>query len=149
MQKMRKTAFRLQATSKKRWKRPAARERNAKNAKNSVSLTSDERKTEKVGLRGIPKGWNSEKQCFGMSRRVVFLKNELSGSPEASEFEKISFRGVPKLKKSEKQVFGESRSSKNLKNRFSGSPETYLSLKLQTYWNQNNPKRQEGGCVKV
>ena len=84
-----------------------------------------------------------------MPRRVVFLKNEPSGSPEASKSEKISFRGVPKLEKSEKQVFGESRSSKNLKNRFSGSPETYLSLKLQTYGNQNNPKRQEGGCVKV
>ena len=84
-----------------------------------------------------------------MPRRVVFLKNEPSGSPEASKSEKISFRGVPKLKKSEKQVFGESRNSKNLKNRFSGSPETYLSLKLQTYGNQNNPKRQERGCGKV
>ena len=84
-----------------------------------------------------------------MPRSLKILKNKLSGCPEASKSRKISFRGVPKLEKSEKQVFGESRSSKNLKNRFSGSPETYLSLKLQTYGNQNNPKRQERGCVKV
>ncbi|WP_315562709.1 hypothetical protein, partial [Segatella oris] len=51
MQKMRKTAFRLQATSEKRGKWPVARERNAENAKNSVSLASDERKTGKVACR--------------------------------------------------------------------------------------------------
>ena len=61
----------------------------------------------------------------------------------------MSRRGVPKPQNLKKEAFGESRNSKNLKNRFSGGPETYLSLKLQTYGNQNNPKRQEGGCVKV
>ena len=36
------------------------------------------------------------------------------------------------------------RSLEILKNKLSGSPEIRLSLKLQTYGNQNNPKRQEG-----
>ncbi|WP_315563171.1 hypothetical protein, partial [Segatella oris] len=58
----------------------------SKIAKNSVSLASDERKTRKIVLRGIPKGRNSEKQGFGMPRRVVFCENEPSGSPEASKF---------------------------------------------------------------
>ena len=51
MQKTRKTTFRLQATSEKRGKQPVARERNAKNGKNSVSLASDEQKTMKTACR--------------------------------------------------------------------------------------------------
>ena len=51
-------------------------------------------KTGKMGLRGIPKGWNSEKQCFGMPWQVVFLKNEPSGSPEARKTWKTSRRGA-------------------------------------------------------
>ena len=67
-------------------------------------LTLETSENGKIGLRGIPRDRNSEKQCFGIPRRVVFLENEPSGSPE-----------------------------------------TYLSLiKLQTYENQNRPKRQEG-----
>ena len=67
-------------------KQPVARSFSSKIAKNSVSLASDERKMGKIVLRGIPKGRNSEKQCFGMPRRVVFCENEPSGSPEASKF---------------------------------------------------------------
>ena len=94
--KMLKIIHRSWATSEKRWK---------------------------VGLRGVPKGWNSEKQCFGMPRRLIFGENEPSGGPEASKFQKTSFRGIPKLWKFEKQAFGGSRSSENLKNGSSGYPE--------------------------
>ena len=118
-----RTDFPPRGKAKKCWKSFVARERNAENAKNSVSLASDERKTRKIVLRGIPKGRNSEKQCFGMPRRVVFGENEPSGSPEASKFQEISFRGVPKPQNFKKQAFGESRSSKNLKNGTSGCPE--------------------------
>ena len=48
---MRKTAFRLQATSGKHRKLFIARERNAENEKNSVSFVSDERKTMKTAHR--------------------------------------------------------------------------------------------------
>ena len=85
-QKMPQAAFSTPWKAKKRRKSFVARERNVEIAKNSVSLASDERKTRKIVLRGIPKGRNSEKQGFGMPRRVVFCENEPSGSPEASKF---------------------------------------------------------------
>ena len=124
LQKMGKTTFRLQAMSRKHRKEPVAHGFSSENGENSISLTSNERKAQKNVLRGIPKGRNSEKQCFGMPRRVVFCENEPSGSPEASKFQKTSFRGAPKREKSEKYAFGESRSSKNLKSSSSGRPET-------------------------
>ena len=54
--------------------------------KTAFRLRAMSKKTRKIVLRGIPKGRNSEKQCFGMPRRVVFCENEPSGSPEASKF---------------------------------------------------------------
>ena len=92
------------------WKSFVARERRAKNGENGLSLVSEmqkmrktafrsqatSKKTGKVELRGIPKGWNSEKQCFGMPRRVVFGENEPSGSPEARKIWKKGPRDAPK-----------------------------------------------------
>ena len=135
--KTRKTACRSCFFIENYQKQRFACERQAKNAENSlslvffslkivensVSLASDERKMGKIVLRGTPKDRNSEKQCFGMPRRVVFCENEPSGSPEASKFWKTSFRGAPKPQNFEKQAFGESRSSKNLKSESSGCPE--------------------------
>ena len=86
LQKLLKTAFRLRAMSEKRGKQSVACGFSSKIAEDSVSLASDERKMTKIVLRGIPKGRNSEKQDFGMPRRVVFCENEPSGSPEASKF---------------------------------------------------------------
>ena len=80
-----------------------------------LRLQATSEKTMKIVLRGIPKGRNSEKQCFGMPRRVVFCENEPSGSPEASKIRKTIFRGVPKLEKSEKRVLGASRNMKTMK----------------------------------
>ena len=121
-----KTARRLCFFIENCQKRRFACKRRAKNAENSPSLVIFHRKlpktafrlqamnekTGKIVLRGIPKGRNSEKQCFGMPRRVVFCENEPSGSPEASKFWKISFRGIPKLEKSEKRVLGAPRKGK-------------------------------------
>ena len=95
--------------SEKRGKQPVACVFSSKIVKNSVSLASDERKTGKIVLRGIPKGRNSEKQCFGMPDELFFVK--------------MSRRGAPKLEKSEKYAFGESRSLKISENKLSGSPE--------------------------
>ena len=110
---------------------------------------SEMQKTPKTAFRlqAMSEKWG--KWSFGASRKVEIRKNNVSGCPDELFFVKMNRRGAPKPQNFGKQAFGESRSSKNLKNRFSGSPETYLSLKLQTYGNQNNPKRQERGCVKV
>ena len=92
-----KTARRLCFFIKNCQKQRFACERRAENDENSPSLVVFHRKlpktafrlratsekTGKIVLRGIPKGRNSEKQCFGMPRRVVFCENEPSGSPEA------------------------------------------------------------------
>ena len=85
MQKMPKTAFRLQATSEKRGKWPIARERNAENAKTS----------EKRGKWG-----------FGAARKVEIRKNNVSGCPDELFLEKMNRRGVLKLGKFEKWVLG-------------------------------------------
>lgn len=119
-QKMLKIIHRSWAKCRKCEKQRFACKRRAKNAENGPSLVSEmqktlktafrsqatSKKTGKVGLRDIPKGWNSEKQCFGMPRRLVFGENEPSGGPEASKFQETSFRGVPKLGKFEKTVLG-------------------------------------------
>ena len=124
-----KTARRSWFFFKNRQKQHFACERRAKNDENSPSLVFFHRKLPKTAfrlramsgkmgkivLRGIPKGRNSEKQCFGMPRRVVFCENEPSGYPEASKFQKTSFRGVPKLEKSEKQLLGVPRNMKTMK----------------------------------
>ena len=130
----------MQATSKKRGKQPVAHVFSSKITKNSVSLASNERKTGKIVLRGIPKGRNSEKQCFGMPRRVVFCENEPSGSPEASKFRKTSFRGVPKLEKSEKRVLGAPRNMKTIKNHPSSAGEIQ---KLRKYAHRRPTKREK------
>lgn len=110
MQKMRKTAFRLQATSEKRWKWPVARERNAENAKNSVSLTSDEQKNGESGASGHPERLKFGKTMFrdapttcfwrkwtvGGSRSLKISRNKLSGSPEARKIWKNGPRDAPK-----------------------------------------------------
>ena len=101
-QKLPKNAHRRSTKREKHRKQSVARVFSSKIAKNSISLASDERKMGKIVLRGIPKGRNSEKQCFGMPRRVVFLKNEPPGHPEASKSRKISFRGAPKPRNLEK-----------------------------------------------
>ena len=103
------------------------------------------RKTRKMGASGHPERLKFRKTMLRDVPMSCFLEKWAVGESRSLKIWKTGFRGVPKPKKSEKQVFGESRSFKIWKNKLSGSPETYLSLiKLQTYGNQNNPRRQEG-----
>ena len=115
IKKMQKNDFPPWGKIKNQQKSTFPREGNQNNSENWLSPAGESQKMLKIVLRGIPKGRKSEKQCFGMPRRVVFYENEPSGSPEARKIWKIRFRGVPKLGKSEKRVLGAPRNMKTMK----------------------------------
>ena len=91
--KLPKTAFRLQATSKKWEKLCFGASRKVENQKNSVSGCPDELFFVKMNRRGVPKPQNFEKQAFGESRSSKNLKSESSGCPEKAKLD-ISKRKV-------------------------------------------------------